>query len=84
MVAIDRSRDRFRVNFVGRCFNLERQLGIRFETRGTGRLSCVARGDTVVFRERIGPGRCRIRDVEFQTPEMDQQDAAAASQTRQR
>jgi hypothetical protein len=78
LVVIDRSRQRFRVNFMSECRNIQFQFrGIHFVTRGTGRLSCVARGDSVRFRDPVSPGICNIRDVQFQTPEMDQQDAAA-------
>ena len=78
LVVIDRSRQRFRVNFMSECRNIQFQFrGIRFVTRGTGRLTCVARGDSVRFRDQAGPGVCNIQSVEFQTPELDQQDAAA-------
>ena len=77
LIVIDRSRRRFRVNFMSECRNIQFRTGIRFVTRGTGRLSCVARGDSVRFRDPAGPGICNIQSVEFQTPQLDQQDAAA-------
>jgi hypothetical protein len=78
LVVIERSRQRFRVNFMSECRNIQFQFrGIRFVTRGTGRLSCVARGDSVRFRDPAGPGICIVREVVWQTPELDQQDAAA-------
>jgi hypothetical protein len=84
LIVIDRSRRRFRVNFMSECRNIQFKLGLRFRTRGTGRLSCVARGDSVRFQDPVSPGICYIRDVQYQTLALDQQDAAAAAATKQR
>lgn len=78
LVVIDRARHRYRLNFIGQCYNIQYKLGLRFETHGIGGLSCVSKGDAVVFHDPAGPGRCIIRDVQYQTPALDQQDAAAA------
>jgi hypothetical protein len=77
LIVIDRSRHRYRLNFIGQCYNIQYDLAVGFETHGTGGLSCVSKGDAVVFRDPAGPGRCIIRDVQYQTPALDQQDAAA-------
>jgi hypothetical protein len=82
LIVFDRSRRRYRLNFIGQCYNIQYDLGVRFETHGIGGLSCVSKGDAVVYRDPAGPGRCIIRDVQYQTPALDQQDAAAAQNHR--
>src|ERR1700761_9135775 len=78
LIVIGRDRVRYRVNFVGQCYDLQYPMGLRFKTRGTSNLSCVSRGDQVLFHDPAGPGFCMIRDVQYQTLALDQQDAAAA------
>lgn len=84
IVVIDRARTRFRVNFMGTCFNLQHEFmprgphGLRFRTFGVGRLSCIARGDSLLLRNtRANGGRCTIREVQYQTAEMDLADREA-------
>ncbi|HEU0095270.1 MAG TPA: DUF6491 family protein [Rhizomicrobium sp.] len=77
LVVIDRSRQRYRLNFMAACYNLQYHVGLRFKTFGSN-LSCLARGDSVLLRDRAGPGQCIIKDIQYQTPAMDQADAAAA------
>jgi hypothetical protein len=77
LVVTDRLRRRYRLNFNAACYNLQFHVGLRFKTFGSN-LSCIARGDSVLLRDRAGPGQCIIKDVQYQTPAMDQADAAAA------
>ena len=79
LVVIDLARQRYRVNFVGACYNLQYHLGIGFRTHGIGGLSCVSRGDSVIIRDVVSPAPCVIKDIQYQTAAMDQADAAAAS-----
>ena len=79
LIVIDRAHQRYRVNFVSECRDLQYPMGLRFKTNGTSNLSCVSRGDWVLFRDPAQPGRCMIRDVQYQTPALDQQDAQAAA-----
>ena len=79
LVVIDLARQRYRVNFVGACYNLQYHLGIGFRTHGAGGLSCVSRGDSVILRDAVTPAPCIIKDIQYQTAAMDQADAAAAA-----
>jgi hypothetical protein len=79
LVVIDLARQRYRVNFVGACYNLQYHLGIGFRTHGAGGLSCVSRGDSVMLRDGVTPAPCIIKDIQYQTAAMDQADAAAAA-----
>jgi hypothetical protein len=80
LIVIDRGGKRYRVSFMGQCYDLQYPMGLRFKTHGTSNLSCVSKGDQVTFRDPAQPGICIIRDVQYQTPALDQQDAAAAAQ----
>ena len=84
LVVIDRARTRYRLNFMGACYNLQYHLGLGFKTHGTGGLSCVAKGDSVVMRDVVGPNQCIINDIQYQTVALDQSDAAAAAAKKQR
>jgi len=84
LVVIDRARARYRVNFMGTCYNLQYHLGVGFKTHGIGGLSCLAKGDSVVIRDVVGPNQCVIQDIQVQTPAMDQADAAAAAALKKR
>ncbi len=84
LIVIDRARQRYRVNFMGQCFNIQYRLGLRFRTNGTSNLSCVSKGDSVLFSDPAGPGICIIRDVQYQTPALDQRDAATAAAAKQK
>ena len=83
LIVVDRGGRRYRVNFIGQCYNLQYDLGLRFKTNGASNLSCVSKGDSVLYRDPAGPGICIVRDVQYQTPALDQQDAAAAAQKQQ-
>jgi hypothetical protein len=77
LVVTDLARHRYRLNFMGKCYDLKFQFGLRFKTHGIGRLSCVDRGDSVLT-DRPGNNLCIIRSVEYQTPELDRADFQAA------
>jgi hypothetical protein len=83
LVVVDQSRQRYRVNFMGVCYNLQYHLGVAFKTRGAGNLSCVSKGDSVLVRDAVTPGPCIIKDVQYQTVALDQADAAAAAAKKQ-
>jgi hypothetical protein len=84
LIVIDQARQRYRVNFMGVCYNLQYHLGVAFKTRGTGQLSCVAKGDSVLIRDAVTPGPCIIKDVEYQTVALDQADAQAAAAAKEK
>jgi hypothetical protein len=77
LIVTDRSRVRYRLSFIGACYNLQYHMGLRFKTFG-GNLSCVSKGDSVLMRDTVGPRQCIIRDIQYQTPAMDKADAASA------
>jgi hypothetical protein len=79
LVVIDLTRKRYRLNFLNTCYNLQYHLGLGFRTRGAGSLSCVAKGDSVLQRDVVGPQECIIKSVEYQTPALDKADADAAA-----
>ena len=79
LIVIDQGRKRFRLNFMGICYNLQYHLSLGFKTRGAGTLSCVEKGDSVLLRDVVGPNSCIIQSVEFQTPALDKADADAAA-----
>jgi len=84
LVVIDLARQRYRLNFMGVCYNLQYHLGIGFKTMGAGGLSCVTRGDSVIVRDPVTPAPCIIRDVQYQTEAMDRADFAAAAAAKER
>ena len=84
LIVIDQARQRYRVNFMGICQNLQYHLGVAFKTRGTGNLSCVSKGDSVLIRDEVTPGPCIIKDVEYQTVALDQADAQAAAAAKEK
>ncbi len=78
LVVTDIARNRYRINFIGRCYDLKHNFGLAFRTRGVGSLSCVARGDWVHNRAVLGPGRqCIVESVEHQTRALDRMDYEA-------
>ena len=79
LIVTDLARKRYRVNFIGVCYNLQFHLALGFRTRGVGTLSCVERGDSVLQRDVVGPNTCIIQSVEYQTPALDKADAEAAA-----
>lgn len=84
LIVIDRARQRYRLNFLSKCYDVQFKVGLRFKTYGESRLSCLGKGDMALFHDPAGAGQCVIREVEYQTPAMDQQDAAAAAAMKQR
>jgi hypothetical protein len=82
LIVTDLARKRYRLNFVGVCYNLQYQFGLAFRSRGVGTLSCIAKGDAVLQRDVVGPNQCLIQSVEYQTPALDQADAAAAAKAK--
>jgi len=83
LIVIDRARQRYRLNFMGVCSNLQYHLSVGFKTNGVGGLSCLAKGDSVIVRDVVTPAPCIIRDIEYQTVALDQADAAAAARAKQ-
>ncbi len=83
LIVTDLSRHRFRLNFMGECYDLQYQFGLRFKTFGVGTLSCVSRGDSVLTRG-PGPNQCIIKDIQYQTPDMERADFEAAARQRHR
>jgi hypothetical protein len=84
LIVIDQSRQRYRLNFMGVCYNLQYHLGVAFKTRGAGNLSCVSKGDEVIIRDAVTPAPCIIKDVQYQTVALDQADAAAAAAAKEK
>ena len=84
LVVTDLARKRYRLNFIGTCYNLQYHLGVGFRTHGVGSLSCVDKGDSVIVRDVVTPAPCIIKDIQYQTPALDQADAAAAAAAKQR
>ena len=83
LIVTDLARHRYRLDFMGECYDLQYQFGLRFKTFGVGSLSCVSRGDSVLTRG-PGPNQCIIKDIRYQTPEMDRADFEAAARQRRR
>jgi hypothetical protein len=83
LIVIDRARQRYRLNFMGTCYNLQYHLGLGFRTHGAGGLSCVSKGDSVIMRDVVGPNQCIIKDIQYQTVALDQADAATAAAAKQ-
>jgi hypothetical protein len=79
LVVIDLARQRYRLDFMGVCYNLQYHLGIGFRLHGAGGLSCVAKGDAVIVNDVVTPAPCIIKGIQYQTAAMDQADAAAAA-----
>lgn len=78
LIVRDIARQRYRVNFMGRCYDLKHNFGLAFRTRGIGSLACVERGDSVYNNQAIGAGRqCIIESVQYQTRALDQRDYEA-------
>src|SRR5690348_11602178 len=55
LVVIDLARQRYRLDFMGVCYNLQYHLDVGFRTHGVGGLSCVAKGDAVIVRDVVTP-----------------------------
>jgi hypothetical protein len=79
LIVIDLARQRYRLNFMGVCSNLQYHLSVGFRTHGVGGLSCLSKGDSVIVRDVVTPIPCIIKDIQYQTVALDQADAAAAA-----
>lgn len=77
LIVTDKSRRKYRVDFVAPCYNLQHQFGLGFKTFAPGALACVTRGDSVLMRDPVGPNQCIIDRVVPYTPAMEQADRAA-------
>ncbi|HET7083599.1 MAG TPA: DUF6491 family protein [Rhizomicrobium sp.] len=84
LIVIDRARQRYRLDFIGVCYNLQYHLGLGFRTHGVGGLSCVEKGDSVEMRDVVGPNTCIIKNVQYQTVALDQADAQAAAAAKEK
>ena len=82
LIVTDLSRQRYRLNFIGQCYNLQYQFGLAFRSRGVGTLSCIARGDEILKNDPVGPSQCIIKSVEYQTRAMDIADQQEADYRR--
>src|ERR1700709_2309473 len=51
LVVTDRLRKQYRLSFMGVCHDLQFNLGLGFRSRGTGQLSCLTKGDSVIARD---------------------------------
>ena len=79
LIVTDLARKRYRLNFMGVCYNLQHHLTLGFKTRGVGTLSCVEKGDSVLQNDVVGPNTCIIQSVEYQTVALDKADFEAAA-----
>jgi len=84
LIVTDTSRQRYRLNFIGQCYNLQYQFGLAFRSRGVGTLSCIAPGDEVIKRDPVGPPQCIVKSVEYQTRALDIADQQEAARRRDR
>ncbi len=77
-------RKRYRLSFMGTCHDLQYHIALRFKTFGVGGLSCVGRGDQIQMNDPVNPNPCIVQRVDYQTPALDQTDAAVAAAAKQR
>ena len=77
LIVTDTARVRYRLTFMSKCYDIDREFGLRFKSRGVGRLSCLAKGDSVVMRSGGGTRECFVREIEYQTPFLDRADLQA-------
>jgi hypothetical protein len=78
------ARKRYRLTFMGTCRDLQYHIGLRFKTFGVGGLSCVGRGDQIQMNDPVNPNPCIVQSIDYQTPALDQTDAATAAAAKQR
>lgn len=83
IIITDLARKRFRLTFMGTCHELQYHIALRFKTFGVGGLSCVGRGDQVQLHDPVNPNPCIVQSIDYQTPALDQTDAAAAAAAKQ-
>ncbi|MBA2589994.1 MAG: hypothetical protein H0U98_15380 [Alphaproteobacteria bacterium] len=84
LIVTDTARVRYRLTFISKCYDIDRQFGLRFKGRGVGRLSCVAQGDSMLVQNGGSTRECIVREVEYETPFLDRADLAAMSTRRLR
>jgi hypothetical protein len=78
LIVIDRLRHKYKVNFMGVCSDLQFNLGLGFKSFGTGRLSCLTKGDYVISHDPARPmNHCIIQNIQPYTAAMERADAAA-------
>ena len=82
IVVTDLARKQYRLSFMGTCHDLQYHIGLRFKTFGTGGLSCVSRGDQIQMNDPVNPNPCIVQSIDYQTPALEQADAAAAAAKR--
>jgi hypothetical protein len=78
------ARKQYRLTFMGTCRDLQYHIGLRFKTFGVGGLSCVGRGDQIQMNDPVNPNPCIVQSIDYQTPAMNQADAAAAAAAKRR
>ncbi len=78
------ARKQYRLTFMGTCHELQYHIALRFKTFGVGGLSCVGRGDQVQLHDPVNPNPCIVQSIDYQTPALDQADAAAAAAAKPR
>ncbi len=79
IVITDLAHRHYRLTFMGICRNLEYHIALKFKTFGVGGLSCVSRGDQIQMRDPVTTTPCIVKSIDYQTPALDQADAAAAA-----
>jgi len=84
IVVTDLARKQYRLTFMGICRDLQYHIALRFKTFGVGGLSCVGRGDQLQMNDPVNPNPRIVQNVDYQTPAMNQADAAAAAAAKQR
>jgi hypothetical protein len=84
LIVTDTARVRYRLTFISKCYDIDRQFGLRFKGRGVGRLSCVAKGDSLQLQNGGSMRECIVREVEYQTPFLDRADLQAMATGRLR
>jgi hypothetical protein len=78
LIVIDRFRHKYKLSFMGVCQDLQFNFGLGFRSHGSGRLSCITKGDDVIANDPAIPFHtCPVQKVEAYTPDMERADAAA-------
>lgn len=77
LIVTDRARRKYKMTFYVPCTGLQYHMGLAFRSRGTGGLSCLTRGDSVITHDIVGPPVCLISSVVPYTPQMEKTDAEA-------
>lgn len=80
LIVEDELHSKYKVDLLGICIGLTLRTDIAFKTTIGTQLSCVSRGDSVVYHEGgLGEQRCTVKNVTPYTPEMEAADKAAAA-----